>query len=153
LGIHLRKEGEHLIFTSYGKEIKINLTTKTLEGFATEGNKTITFENIAEQIKTANFINVIKYHSKQMTALANPIKDGKPKYAVHPFYIDNYGNLMFRGTGEDTTVATGIHRSFKWLPGLSNAIEANSPTLNKYKEDFAKYLNKQEPPFWLKYTQ
>ncbi|MDR0650023.1 MAG: hypothetical protein LBG59_01050 [Candidatus Peribacteria bacterium] len=153
LGIHLKKEGEHLIFTSYGKEIRLHLTTKTLEGFVTEGNKIITFGNLAEQIKAANFINVIKYHAKQMTALANPIEHGTPKYAIHPFYIDSYGNLMFRGTGENTTVATGIHRSFNRLPGLNNAIEANSPTLNAHKEVFVSYLNKQEPPFWSRYTQ
>jgi hypothetical protein len=141
------------MFTSYGKEIKINLTTKTLEGFVTEGNRAITFNNIAELIKAANFINVIKYHSESMVALANLTQDGTSTYAVHPFYIDGYGNLMFRGTGESTTVATGIHRSIARLPGLNNALAANSPTLNAHKEDFAAYLNKQNPPFWKRYDQ
>ncbi|MDR2190880.1 MAG: hypothetical protein LBP53_07060 [Candidatus Peribacteria bacterium] len=96
--------------------MKINLTTKSLEGLTTTKNEAIPFTNIAELIKAANFINVIKYHSQHMTALANKQGNGTVKYDIHPFYVDTYGNLMFRGTGENTTVATGMHRILSRLP-------------------------------------
>jgi hypothetical protein len=124
-----------------------------LEGLTTGLNPLI-FNDTGELIKAANFINAIKYHSKFMTAKANPRKkDGKLEYDDHPFYISNLGNLEFRGTGGDSTTATGMPVFLtRRLPKLENAIHANSPTLNNHKPDFVRYLNTQNPPFWLKYT-
>lgn len=132
--------------------MKINLTTKTLEGFTTTKQEEIPFANLAELIKAANLINAIKYHSTSMTALAN-IENGEQKHEVHPFYIDTYGNVMFRGTGENTTVATGIHSSINRLPRLDNVMQKNSPTLDTHKYDLIRYLNSHNPPFRLRYDE
>ncbi|MDR3169091.1 MAG: hypothetical protein LBU27_04990 [Candidatus Peribacteria bacterium] len=101
-----------------------------------------------------NLINAIKYHSRLMTE-----KPREPNQVDHPFYVDTFGNVMFRGVGANTTVLNGAKGrealfGFGLLgkAGTTNNMDKISATMNtrERKEDLIRYLNIQQPPFWVK---
>lgn len=151
MGIHLEKDGDAILFKSYNQTLKLDFTNKTIEGLTQKGGEKISFENLGESLRVANLINAIKNHSLNMTQAPNT-----DRQVDHPFYVDSLGNVMFRGVGESTTVLNGAKGREALLgfgitghAGTSNTMDAISSTMNtmERKEDLARYLNRQNPPF------
>ncbi|GHV22031.1 hypothetical protein FACS1894176_05640 [Bacteroidia bacterium] len=157
MGIQLEKDADNkIIFKSYGQVLKLDLTGKTIGGLTQKGGEKISFKNLGETLRVANLINAIKHHALLMTEAPNT-----DHQVDHPFYIDKIGNVMFRGVGENTTVLNGAKGrealfgfGFTGKAGTTNEMDEISSIMNsrERKEDLARYLNRQTPPFWRKPT-
>lgn len=114
-------------FKTYWKTTKINLSTKTIEGFS--ANKA--FPTYFELFKAANLTNRIKYICKTK----------EPVDSIKPFDISTLGNIVFDDANVlskefDTTIMTGGR--FGWLKDVSPVLEEN-------KQAYVDYLNYLAP--------
>jgi len=110
-------------FGSYEQKTDINLKERYIQNLSTNEWDKIVFSTRKELIETANFLNLMKYKTKDM----------KPSKSQLPFYM-NSGRIRFRTEdGKETLSGSTLDIITKLF---------NSSIIQKNKSDIINYLNR-----------